>query len=160
MVYRWRDGARWRAKAQEVGERIEALRANTGGEIAPADVVEDARAIESPLHPCFEWNDAKAADAYRVEQARAVLADVMVVYADEIGGAPTEPVRAFVNTPGASGAPTYTGTLDAMRNAQMRAAVIAQAKRELDGWRRRYRHYQELANAVQAVEQALEQVAA
>lgn len=160
MVYRWRDGARWRARAQDVGERIEALRADRGGEIAPADVVEDARAVESPLHPCFEWNDAKAADAYRTAQARELIADVMVVYAEEVDGAPKEPVRAFANVPGASGAPTYTGTLDAMRNAQMRAAVIAQAKKELDGWRKRYRHYQELANAVQQVELALQQVAA
>lgn len=160
MVYRWRDGARWRARAQEVGERIESLRIERDGEITPADVIVDARATESPLHLCFEWDDAKAAMEHRTAQARALIADVMVVYAEEVEGAPREPVRAFASVPNSIGAPTYTGTLDAMRNAQMRAAVIAQAKKELDGWRRRYKHYQELALAVEQVERALQQVAA
>lgn len=159
MVYRWREGSRWRGKAQEIGERIEHIRIAAGGTITPHDVVEEARHEASPLHPVFEWDDVKAANEYRVTQARELVADVMVVYAEEVEGAPRDPVRAFASVAHNGNATAYTGTLDAMRSPEMRASVLAQAKKELEGWRRRYRHYQELAQAVQRVDEALESVA-
>jgi hypothetical protein len=155
MIYRWREGARYRAKAQVVGERIEAIRETLGGELTPTDVVADATDTTSPLHPLFEWDNAKAAENYRIDQARDIIGSVMVVYAEDVTGAPTEPVRAFASVPSAAGTPVYTGTLDALRSERNGPLVLAQAKRELDGWRRRYRSYQALAKAVQAVEGVL-----
>jgi hypothetical protein len=156
MIYRWREGARQRGSAQEVGSRLETIRLLNGGSLTPPAVVEDATAPESPLHPHFEWDDAKAADEFRLAQARELVASVMVVYADEVQGAPTEPVRAFASIGGETGKPrAYTSTLEAMRAPAMRAEILAQARAELEGWRRRYRHYTELAKAVEAIEQVL-----
>jgi hypothetical protein len=158
MVYQWRDGARWRGKAQEVGERLEELRAGRGGFITPDAVVTVAAKDDDPLHPLFEWNDAKAAHAFRLATARELIADVMVVYADELEGASTEPVRAFASVGTSANASAYTSTLEAMRSPAMRADVLAQAKRELEGWRRRYKVYQELAAVVQRVDAALAEI--
>jgi hypothetical protein len=44
--------------------------------ITPERVVEAAAAEDSPLHACFEWDDAKAAAAYRLDQARALIRSV------------------------------------------------------------------------------------
>lgn len=159
MVYLWREGTRWRGKAQEIGERIEHIRIAAGGTITPHDVVEEARHEASPLHPVFEWDNQKAADHYRVDQARQLVSDVMVVYAEEVEGASRDPMRAFASVSQDGNATAYTGTLDAMRSPAMRASVLAQAKKELEGWRRRYRHYQELAAAVERVDEALATVA-
>lgn len=160
MVYQWRDGARWRGKAQEIGERLERIREGRGGFITPDAVVQIAENHDDPLHALFEWNDAKAAHAYRIDTARSVIADVMVVYADEVEGATTEPVRAFASVGTSATASAYTSTLDAMRSPAMRAEVLAQAKKELEGWRRRYKVYQELALVVQRVDAALAEIPA
>ena len=153
MVYRWREGTRWRAKAQEVGERLEHLRAEHGGTITPQSVVEDARHEASPLHRAFEWDDEKAAAMFRVDQARQLIADVMVVYS-EVEGAPKDPIRAFASLSNSGMA--YTSMREAVESPELRAVVLGQAKKELEGWRRRYKQYQELAAAVDAVNKALE----
>jgi hypothetical protein len=42
-------------------------------------VLADARDPESPLHDCFEWDDAKAAAAYRIDQARVLIRSIEIV---------------------------------------------------------------------------------
>lgn len=48
------------------------------GAITPDMVVEAARDPASPLHECFEWDDAAAAQAHRRDQARALLRSIRV----------------------------------------------------------------------------------
>lgn len=50
--------------------------AGKSGEITPERVVEAARDKKSPLHDCFEWDDAKAGHAWRIAQARVLLRGV------------------------------------------------------------------------------------
>ncbi|CAE6856779.1 hypothetical protein R75461_07754 [Paraburkholderia nemoris] len=42
-------------------------------------VVRDARRVRSPLHACFEWDDAVAGQQYRLEQARHLIRSVRIV---------------------------------------------------------------------------------
>lgn len=62
----------WSAIKQE----LEAIA--VGGVIHPADVVEAARDPGSAMHRQFEWNDGEAAEAYRLQQARALIRRVKV----------------------------------------------------------------------------------
>lgn len=62
---------------QEQIARVNSLE-TARGEITPRAVVEDARAKSSPLHALFEWNNGKAADAYRLAQAREVIGSVTI----------------------------------------------------------------------------------
>jgi hypothetical protein len=48
------------------------------GSITPQDVLDDARAPDSPLHGLFQWDDATAAEAHRLDQAREVIRQVRV----------------------------------------------------------------------------------
>jgi len=43
------------------------------GVLVPNDVVEAARNSDHPLHDEFEWDDGKAAEAHRVDQARSLI---------------------------------------------------------------------------------------
>lgn len=52
--------------------------AKDDGRLEPSDVVQTARDPASPLHPLFEWDDAAAAAAHRLEQARNVIKRVRV----------------------------------------------------------------------------------
>lgn len=65
-----------RARLAEIEER-------NGGRLTPRDVVADARDPDSPLHSCFEWDTERAADAYRIEQARSLITSVRLVVRTE-----------------------------------------------------------------------------
>ena len=55
-----------------------ALRAleDAQGRLTPDAVVNAARDSENPLHPHFEWDDTKAAEAHRRNQARTLIKTV------------------------------------------------------------------------------------
>lgn len=49
------------------------------GRLTPDEVLAAARDQASPLHDSFEWDEAKAAHAHRLDQARSLIRSVMVV---------------------------------------------------------------------------------
>jgi len=59
------------------------------GVCAPGDLVDHARPADSRLHPLFEWDDQKAAEQFRVSQARHLIAIIRPQYNEAEG-----PVRA------------------------------------------------------------------
>lgn len=151
MVYKWAYGARYKGSAQSIGERLEAIRQENDGKLAPRDVVVDARRSDSPLHPMFEWDDRKAAFEYRLDQARGIIRHIVVVKDES-----TEPVRAFVSVKhDGDDDNAYTSIVVAMANPDLSTQVVAKAKAELESWKARYARYREMAKAVSAVEGAL-----
>jgi len=48
------------------------------GRLTPSAVVDSARNPDSPLHPLFDWNDASAAEAHRLDTARGLIRRVVV----------------------------------------------------------------------------------
>ena len=54
--------------------------AEGSGQITAAEVVDRARNKNSPLHDYFEWDDKKAGNACRIEQARVLIRTVKVEY--------------------------------------------------------------------------------
>jgi hypothetical protein len=150
MIYGWVRGSRIEAKAQDIGERIEQMRTVNAGVVTPELLVDDGRAEESPLHPCFEWDDTIAAERYRLDQARLVLRSLTVSIADDR----RVPIRAFVcvERTEAEGR-AYVAIHDALRDDDFRTQVLANAVREVQAWRQRYSRLRELANIFAAVDQ-------
>jgi hypothetical protein len=50
------------------------------GRLTPDEVVKAAADKESPLHNYFTWDNSQAANSWRVDQARRLIASVKVVY--------------------------------------------------------------------------------
>lgn len=48
-------------------------------QLTPESVVKAASSPRHPLHPCFEWDDEKAGEQYRLHQARNLIRCVQVV---------------------------------------------------------------------------------
>ncbi len=142
MIYEFKLGPKqYPVEAQLVGEELEAMRVRRNGHLTPRGVVEDARSADSPLHPIFEWNDVKAAEAHRETQARELLR-MVVVRLDE---QPEEsPVRAFVSVR-VEQEPVYTSVQNALSDDALREQMLASAMRELVSVRRRYKEVTELA---------------
>ena len=118
-----------------------------GGSLNPHEVVDWARGNpDSALHRSLEWDDEKAAEHYRVWQARRLIA-IHVVSADgERTTISLMPDR-FSGT-------GYRPVDRVMSNADLRAMALQQAVEELRRWEHRYRHLTELAQVFAALDQA------
>ena len=141
MVYKWRFNMG--VSAETAGEELERVE-HKHGKVTPELVLEESRKEKAPLHKCFEWNDSIAAEKYRLNQAGQIIRNLVVVL-DEYQQ--SEPVRAFVNIE--SEAPAKTGkfinVVSAMKKEETRAAVLANALRELQEFTKKYQGLDELA---------------
>ena len=74
VKYEARTGSPFKKEmAQVYGERLEYIRTNNKNKITPVTIVTDAKSKSSPLHNYFEWNDRKASEEYRLQQARSLI---------------------------------------------------------------------------------------
>lgn len=87
QVFRWKQGARISIDPQVAGEAIERIKKDRG-ELRPQYIVDAAKAKSHPLHDAFEWNNTKAAESWRVEQAKYLTRSLEIVVQ-----APGEPPR-------------------------------------------------------------------
>jgi hypothetical protein len=53
---------------------------NTLGKLRPIDVVKAAQDPKSILHDCFEWDDTKAAEQWRLRQAALLIREVSITW--------------------------------------------------------------------------------
>lgn len=147
-VYAFKPGFFKAVPAQVAGEEIERIRRDRGDFFQPDDLVEEGRPDDAPLHPAFEWDDAKAAEEHRKQQARQLVAHITVV--DE-NKPPDQQMRAYVSVPTSVG-PRYTTVEHAFAVPELRACVLSQALADLETFRRRYETFVELAESLAAVE--------
>lgn len=77
--YAWREGSRiGGVKADRAASEFERIRKKHGA-LKPALIVEEARPEKAPLHPAFEWDDRKAAESFRQQQAATMVRALVVV---------------------------------------------------------------------------------
>ena len=100
------------------------------GHLTPEIVLDDARDESSPLHDHFDWDDASAAEAHRLDQARGLIRRVKVRRISADGAAVR--VRMFASiqeAPGTKGAYRRIDELDAVEisalQAQMKLDIAA-----------------------------------
>lgn len=160
VVYEWKEGSRIRViDAKTAAERFEEIRRRVG-KLTPKAVVDDARPVDSPLHPAFEWDDHVAAEKYREEQARHLIRSLVIRTVEE---GPTEPVRAYVSVPDVHtvqdgterNSDVYVPTQIALSDEFLRAKVLERALNELRQFRRKYSHLKELAEVFAAADRIL-----
>lgn len=134
MIYKWKIPI-YKVPAQEAGEHIESL-IDKNGEVTPKMLVDDARPEGALLHPCFEWNDQKAAEQYRRDQAKNMISNLVTVSIKEESPCPQTP--AFVNIKERNESAAYIYTTVALSNEKTKEQVLKNAKMELDMFRRKY----------------------
>lgn len=151
MIYRWKEAAHGILDAQVAGEELERIRVRNNGRLESRTVVEEARPEDAPLHPAFEWDDAKAAEMWRVEQAGYLIRHIEVVHEKENGEA--TPIRAFVSVKRDEDR-SYTSVEHALSDEELRQQVISQAWAELEAWRKRHAELIEFAKVFSIIDQA------
>lgn len=118
----------------------------------PQEVVDAARSEEAPIHRHFEWDDFKAAEEHRRNQARHLLRSIVISSEGE------EDVRAYhhVHVVSEGGVlPAYLPASVVWSRSEFAQQVVEQARSELRAWTKKYRHYKQLSDLVSAVEETL-----
>jgi hypothetical protein len=142
---------------ERVREELEQLRINNGGEfVAPAVVVDYAkRNKRSALHKEFEWNNTKAAQKFRLDQARHLIRLYVNVIETENGDIPA---RMYVSLEGdrRSSGGGYRTLTSVMTNEELRGQLLQQALDELQRVRRKYQTLQELAPVFAAMDRVVQ----
>lgn len=139
--------------------RKELLSHAVDGVLRVEAVVEAARSTESPLHTWFEWDDTKAANEYRLEQARRLIRRVLVFV--EFNGSEV-PVRAFISLAKdrKEDGGGYRTTVSVMADKDLRHSALSEALDDMVRFERKYRHLSDLAGVLASMEQAKKKILA
>lgn len=151
MVYKWAAGSQVKGVAIEVaGPHLEKLRRKNGGNLTSKIVVADARDKSSPMHPAvFRLNQKDAAEKWYEETASYILRSIVIVTSED--GEEERTVRAFVSVI-EDDEPVYTSIVRAMKDDDLRAQVLREAKQSFEELRDKYRDLQEFAAVYEALE--------
>lgn len=132
-----------------IAEELAQLATLHGDTLAPASVVGAASDPKSAMHAYFEWDDSAAAQEYRIDQARHLIRSIEVIVVTKPG---PDPERAWarqyhhvrVSAPDEEPERRYVPIGIVSSRENMMEQVLANAQRELFGWRERVRTYQSL----------------
>lgn len=139
----WKPGSRYGADAQKVANEIFSI----GDSATPAQILEKARDTKSELHKCFDWNDAEAAEKWRLQQARNIVCNL--VY-KETSNEPSPSIRLFFKTDSESG---YKPTSLILQNKDEYQKLLSRALAELNSFKTKYKTLSELDGVFAAVDQ-------
>lgn len=138
MVYEWKTASYIKADANVAGKQCEELEKTVG--LTAKNLLDANRDENAPLHNEFEWRDSIAAEKYRENQARHIIA-CLCVRAETTTGEQSEPVRAFLTT---TLEPEYKSLNVILRSANSHYAMLAMALRELKAFQNKYKMLSEL----------------
>ena len=131
----------FKADAEKVHSELETI-----GTKSPQNIVDYAEEHpDSELYKCFTWDDSKAANEWRKQEARQVVR--LLVFADDETKQPTQ-IRVLQKATDA-----YEPVKTIVRNNDEYAKLLARAKAELKAFRERYKQINELEKVLEAIDE-------
>jgi hypothetical protein len=130
-------------------EELELISKSNNGILRSSDVVKFARNPKTALHKRFEWDDTKAAEQYRLQQAGHLIRCYVIQMesSDKI-----VKVRAFQSLPSMRGGHEYQKTEDILSNSSWRKEMLETALAELGAFRKKYEILSELSEVWRAMD--------
>lgn len=153
MVYKYEwNHYSYPVNAQDAGEYLERLDKKHNG-ITAEIILNESRDDEALLHPCFEWDNSKAAERYRLQQAKTLMSNLVQVeiIEDKSQKSANTHVRAFVSIEPRSNKAVYRPVCLAMSNEETKRIVIANAYKELLMFRDKYEKFTEFKSVIEAI---------
>ena len=117
------------------------------GRLSPIELVEASRPEDAPLHDEFEWNDTVAAQKWREQTGRVMIASIVVTPDVEES---SQPVRAFFNIE--RGTHEYIPTEIIFSDEAKKQRLLDIAKRELFAFEAKYKTLTELDAVFKAID--------
>lgn len=138
----WKSGCRISADAQKVADEILAI----GNSATTAQILDKARDEQTELHKCFDWDDAAAAEKWRLQQARHIVCNLVI---KEKSDTPRPEVRVFFKTDADNG---YKPTVLIMQDKDEYRKLLDRALAELNSFRAKYKTLVELDGVFDAID--------
>jgi len=131
-----------KAQRAAIEAELHAIAKRDGGVLQPLAVVSYARSTDTALHSCFTWDDTKAAEQYRLWQARQVIRVVVGVIVPKV-----EQTRVFVSLldDRQQEGGGYRLTKVVLCDMDARKRLLAEAMAELQVFKRKYAIFKELS---------------
>jgi hypothetical protein len=142
-AYQWKLPL-YSVEAQTAGDELQRIY-DKNGALRPAEIVEESKPVQAPLHPCFEWNDQEAARKYRENQAEGIVRNITIVQESVPQAAP---VRAFVHVQKA-----YHPLEIVLQSADATQELLESAMRDLDAFQTKYSTLQALRPVFNGIEE-------
>lgn len=146
----WQSGFEYDADPQKVYEEIAAI----GEAPTPQQIVDRAADENSAMHGCFTWDDTKAANNWRKQEARTMLSRLVIQRRADDDSVPE--VRVFHHVEGYSG---YRQTVQIFHRTDERLALLRQIYRELESLKRKYELLCDLPEMMKLLDAVNEMVA-
>lgn len=129
-----------------VQAELEKIRAQHKGMLRPSDVVSFAKNPKTALHARFQWDDTKAAEQYRLEQARDIIRAIVTILPNT-----NQPVRAYVALQEDRGEGSYRATLSVLSDKELRQQLLKEARIDMLGFQKKYSILEELSQVFEAM---------
>lgn len=160
MKVMWKKGAQVSCKPEVAYRELERIRKDNDGNLELAEIVRQSKPKDAPLHNEFEWNNARAADKYRLQQARYIARSIEVVRPE----APTVQSRAYevvevTQKAEEKSKKVYKPVEDILSDPIARDDLIAQAIKDAHAYKRRYHALSELSKVFHAMDEFMDRVA-
>lgn len=135
-------------KNKQIIKELQRIAKENKGVLNPRIVVNEARQKSSPIHSQFEWEDSKAAEQYRLIQARELISVMVHVLPNT-----NKPERIWVSlkTDQIKGG-GYRKMVSILSNKELRKQLLEDALADLSIFREKYKHLNELAEIFAAME--------
>lgn len=144
------------AEVKRIDQEVATLLKKQGGSLQAEDIVRAAKFRGSPLNKHFQWDDERAAEKYRLAQARTVLKTVKAIVVTTLG---EKKVPKYVNVRRSEGVKNilkkrrgYIPLDVALYHDEPRDQILGYALNQVTLWKERYEIYKELAPIFNAIE--------
>ena len=146
MTYQWKTPIYPNVSAQDAGEHIEEL-CNKHGSITAKLLLDDSRPVDAVLHPCYEWDDLKAAEKYRLHQSKQIIGNLVTI--EVVNNQPIAPTVAFVTINDRNKKAEYQPVEVALSDEESKYQVMKNAVAELKMFQRKYQKLLDLAKLLE-----------
>lgn len=166
MVYecKWKPGSHHKVDAQTAYEECQRVESERG--LTPANLVDESRAEDAPLHEEFEWDDSTAAERYREVQAAEVIRHIITIRVDDkpvVEHRTFSPVPASMVNKNIDDEPeddverkteknVYVNTYVAIQRPETHDVILSRAMSELRAFKRKYNSLEELKNVIYEID--------
>ncbi len=134
-----------RADPQKIGVALTKISDAHKGKLLPKMVVDEARAPNHVLHRHFEWNNEVAAEAYRLDQARALIRCI-----DMVDDEDERPKPAFLSIADKAGT-SYRTVGEVLASSDLQMLALKQAERDFEAHEKRLRAFSDLCAAIRDI---------
>lgn len=145
MVYEFKESCHFGGDPQAVGEKLHSLR-KSRGQLTPTEVMKEARRASSILHRYFEWDNRKAGEKFRLEQARVLITSIVTI---SMEGTETESIRSFVKINN-----SFEPIEIVMSDSVMREQALSEVYESIGYLKDKLKAFKEFADILLALDQA------